>query len=33
LCGLLLEGAISEPGPMADGAYFEGLREGIRGRT
>jgi len=33
LRGLLLEGAVSEPGPVADDAYFEGLRNDIRGRT
>ncbi len=32
LRGLLLEGASSAPTAPVDGAYFEGLRERVRGR-
>lgn len=32
LRGLLLDGAASAPAGLADQAYFEGLRERIRGR-
>lgn len=31
LRSLLLAGAASEPGPVADGAYFDGLRDRVRG--
>jgi len=33
LRGLLLEGAASAPGGIADVAYFEGLRETVRKRA
>ncbi|MEO1018896.1 MAG: type II toxin-antitoxin system ParD family antitoxin [Pseudomonadota bacterium] len=32
LRGLLLDGAVSEPGPPADKAYFDALRERIHQR-
>lgn len=30
LRGLLLDGAASPPGPIADGSYFESLRDRVR---
>ncbi|MDR3670052.1 MAG: type II toxin-antitoxin system ParD family antitoxin [Holophaga sp.] len=33
LRNLLLEGAAAKPGEVADAAYFEGVREGIRRRA
>ena len=30
LRGLLLDGAASPPGPIADDSYFESLRDGVR---
>ena len=33
LRSLLLEGASSTPGPVADRAFFDGLRAGVQGRA
>ena len=33
LRGLLVEGALSTPGPVVDHTYFDGLRAGLRQRA